>query len=430
MKGGFLPMPSPFLKLPDKYEQEFANEIVRLNFLRSRNLAMVLFLLSVFFIFSDLVNYQEGLWHWDTLSGYLILFYIHVVLGLFSLVFLLLSWIHRLKSEDQQLTRWHASLGTLFSCFIILFSSCISINDQLLHNQITAFMLGSILIAVNNYLKPIISITIYASSWVLFIIGITFLQSDLDVLKGNYLNSILLIVFAWFLSFTLYNIKIQDFISQKTIQQKNKEVEDYNNDLIEINDRLEESLQALDETQNVIFTLASALESKDTYTRGHSERVSNYALQLAQTLGLSVSDQQTVWRVAQLHDIGKIGIPDAILNKSGKLNEEEWEIMRSHPEMGENICSTLSFARDFLPIIRHHHERFDGTGYPDGLKGEEIPFLARIITIADAVDAITSHRSYRPSRTIDYALEELAIGKGSQFDPSIVQAFIESFNYA
>ena len=225
-------------------------------------------------------------------------------------------------------------------------------------------------------------------------------------------------------------MKIQDFINRKTIEQKSKEVEASNNELIEINNRLEASLQALDESQNVIFTLASALESKDTYTRGHSERVANYALQLAHTLGLSVKDQETVWRAAQLHDIGKIGIPDAILNKPSKLNEKEWEIMRSHPEMGETICSTLSFARDFLPLIRHHHERFDGTGYPDGLCGEEIPFLARIITIADAVDAITSQRSYRPSRTIDYALEELAKGKGSQFDPAIVQAFIESFNYA
>lgn len=423
-------MPSPFVKLPDTYKQEFLDEIVRLNFFRSRYLALVLFALNIFFIFSDLVNYQKGLFYWDTSSGYSILFYLHVLLGLILSSFLLSSWGHNLKSEDQPLNRWHSSLGTFFYTFIILFSSCISINDQLLHSQITVFILGSIIIAANIYIKPIAGLTVYATSWIIFIIGITYLQSDLDILNGNYVNGTILIIFAWFLSFTLYNMKIQDFISQKTIQQKNKEVEDYNNDLIEINNRLEESLQALDESQNVIFTLASALESKDTYTRGHSERVANYALQLAQTLGLSLNDQQTVWRAAQLHDIGKIGIPDAILNKSGKLNEEEWEIMRSHPEMGENICSTLSFARDFLPIIRHHHERFDGTGYPDGLKGEEIPFLARIITIADAVDAITSHRSYRPSRTIDYALEELAIGKGSQFDPSIVQAFIESFNYA
>lgn len=421
-------MPFPFLKLPELYKQEFLNEIVRLNFWRSRNLALVLFFLNIFFIFSDLMNYQEGLWYWDIHSGYLTLFYLHVFLGLILLGFLLLSWVHKLKSDDP-VTRWHSSLSTFFSFFIILFSSCISINDQLIHNQITVFILGSVLIAANNYIKPIISLTIYTSSWILFMIGITYFQSNLNVLNGNYINGTILIIFAWFLSFTLYKMKIQDLINRKTIEQKNREVEAYNNDLIKSNNLLQESLQALDESQNVIFTLASALESKDTYTRGHSERVANYALQVAQTLGLSVNEQQTVWRAAQLHDIGKIGIPDAILNKPGKLSKEEWAIMHSHPEMGEKICSTLSFARDFLPLIRHHHERFDGTGYPDGLSGEEIPFLARIITIADAVDAITSQRSYRPSRTIDYALEELAKGKGSQFDPSIVQVFIESFNY-
>lgn len=412
------------------HKQEFLDEVARLSFFRSRNLALVLFLLNILFIIFDIVNYQEGLWYWSTLSGYSKLFYLHVFLGFVLTGFLLLSWVHDLKSEDQKVNCWHTYLGTFFSSFIIIFSCCISINDQLLHNQITVFILGCILIAANNYMKPLVSLINYTFSWILFILGIMYFQSDLDVLKGHYINGTILIVYSWFLSLTLYKMKIQDFINRKTIEQKSKEVEASNNELIEINNRLEASLQALDESQNVIFTLASALESKDTYTRGHSERVANYALQLAHTLGLSVKDQETVWRAAQLHDIGKIGIPDAILNKPSKLNEKEWEIMRSHPEMGETICSTLSFARDFLPLIRHHHERFDGTGYPDGLCGEEIPFLARIITIADAVDAITSQRSYRPSRTIDYALEELAKGKGSQFDPAIVQAFIESFNYA
>ncbi|AFQ46159.1 putative domain HDIG-containing protein [Desulfosporosinus meridiei DSM 13257] len=424
-------MLSPFRKLlPEQYKQEFFDEITRHNFIRSRNLARVLFFLNIFFLVFDIINYQEGLWDWDTLSGYSALFYLHLFLGLVISVFLLMSWVNRLKTDDQNLTRWHSFLGTYFSSFIIVFSSCISINDQLLHNQITVFILGSIIIAANNYIKPLISLITFAIAWVLFMIGISYLQTDLDVLKGNYINGTILMVFAWFLSYTLYKMKIQDFISQKTIQQKTKEVEEYNNDLIVTNNRLEESLQALDESQNVIFSLASALESKDTYTRGHSERVANYALQLAQALKLSVPEQQTVWRAAQLHDIGKIGIPDSILNKPGKLNNKEWEIMRSHPEMGETICSTLSFARDFLPLIRHHHERFDGTGYPDALRGETIPFLARIITVADAVDAITSQRSYRPSRTIDYALEELLKGKGSQFDPIIVQAFIELFNYS
>lgn len=413
-------------RIPDINKQEFIKEISYSNYLRSRNLAIVLFFLNILFMISDIMNYQDGLWSWNSPSGYLTLFYLHLILGLVLSVFLVLVWIHRLKSEDQT-TRWHTYLGIFFFLFIMLLSSFISINDQLIHNQLTVYILGSIILAVNNYIKPITSLTIYATSWILLIIGITHLQPDLDVLKGHYLNGTILVVFAWFLSITLYKMKIRDFTNRKTIEQKTREVEAYNNELIESNSRLEESLQALDESQNVIFTLASALESKDYYTRGHSERVANYALHLARSLQLSKHDQQTVWRAAQLHDIGKIGIPDAILNKPGKLNAEEWAIMRSHPEMGEKICSTLSFAREFLPLIRHHHERYDGTGYPDGLSGENIPYLARIIAIADAVDAITSQRSYRPSRPIDVALAELNQGRGSQFDPGLVRVFIESF---
>lgn len=410
-----------------RYNQEYAKEFININFLRSRQLALILFCLNLGFIFLDILNYRDGLWNWSTPTGYLTLFHLHVILGLSMAIFLTLSWIR----PPQQLITYYklkSLLGTLFPLICMLISSGVSINDQRIHGQITVVILISFLIAVNNYLSPKTSITIYSLSWLLFITGVTHFQTNIDILKGHYINGTILMVFAVFLSITLYNMKIQDFISRKTIEQKNKEVEEYNNELIEINNRLEESLQALDESQNVIFTLASALESKDTYTRGHSERVSNYALQLAQTLGLSIKEQQTVWRAAQLHDIGKIGIPDAILNKSGTLSEAEWEIMRSHPEMGETICSTLSFAYDFLPLIRHHHEHFDGTGYPDGISGEDIPFLARIIAVADAVDAITSQRSYRPSRTIDYALEELVKGKGSQFDPLIVQAFIDSYN--
>lgn len=418
-------MVNPFGVIPIR-DQEFSEELTKINFLRSRHLAIVLFILNFYFIFTDILNYRSGLWNWRTPSGYFTLFELHVILGLTMMLFIIFSWI-KLPKHHFNASKQHALIGILFPFFCMLFSSCVSVNDQRIHGEITVVVVISFLIAVNNYLNPKLCLTIYITSWFLFISGITHYQTDIDILKGHYINGTILMIFSVFLSQTLYKMKMQDYLNQKTIQQKNKEVEEYNRGLIEINNRLKESLQALDESQNVIFTLASALESKDTYTRGHSERVANYALQISQTLGLSVREQQTVWRAAQLHDIGKIGIPDAILNKPGKLNEEEWDIMRSHPEMGENICSTLSFAHDFLPLIRHHHERYDGTGYPDGLKGEEIPFLARIITVADAVDAMTSQRSYRPSQTIADALEELAKGKGSQFDPSIVQVFIDSF---
>lgn len=419
-------MIGPFYEFPTDYKKAFQKEISRVNFIRSRQLALVLFCLNLIFIFFDIMNYRENLWHWNTPSGYLTLFYLHIILGLMMLLFLIFPYIKRSKSQRAHF-QFQTLQGNFFPFFGIIYGSLVSINDQRIHGQITVFILVCFLIAINNYLNPKMSILIYTLSWLLLILGVTHYQLNHDILKGHYINGTISMVFAVYLSMTLYKIKIKNFISRKTIELKTSEVEAYNNELIMSNIRLEESLQALDESQNVIFTLASALESKDYYTRGHSERVANYALHLARSLELSEHEQQIVWRAAQLHDIGKIGIPDAILNKPGILDEDEWTIMRSHPEMGEKICSSLSFARDFLPMIRHHHERFDGTGYPDGLRGEEIPYLARIVSIADAVDAITSQRSYRPTRTPEEALEELARGKGSQFDPHLVQVFIKSY---
>lgn len=190
------------------------------------------------------------------------------------------------------------------------------------------------------------------------------------------------------------------------------------------NSALRESLLALDASQEMIFTLTLALESKDQYTRGHSERVAEYALAIAEYLKLGEEEKVNLWHAAILHDIGKIGIPDSIPHRSSSVSEEDWLIMRSHSERGETICSKLKFAQKILPIIRHHHERYDGKGYPDGLKGENIPLLARIVTIADMVDAVTSERPFRSAQTLETALVQLEKNAGTQFDPSLVMAFI------
>lgn len=205
------------------------------------------------------------------------------------------------------------------------------------------------------------------------------------------------------------------------------ELEKKNNQLSVTNEELNESLSALDESQNMIFTLTLTLESKDSNTRGHSERVAEYVHSLADFLDLPETDKKNIWRAAILHDIGKIGIPDIILNKSSGLTEDEWEIMKSHPVRGESICSKLKFAREILPIIRHHHEHYNGAGYPDGLIGESIPYLARIVSVADTVDAMTSPRNYRLPVTMEEAVEELKRCAGTQFDPAIVEAFVEVY---
>jgi putative two-component system response regulator len=181
----------------------------------------------------------------------------------------------------------------------------------------------------------------------------------------------------------------------------------------------------LDTSESILFSLAQALEAKDFYTRGHSERVSDIAVGLADSLGLTEREQENLRRGGLLHDIGKIGIKESILLKPGKLTEEEMAHIRSHPARGYDICSPLKTLGPCLPIIRSHHERMDGEGYPDGLKGDEIPLPARITAVADAYDAMTTDRPYRKGMTLETALKifENEIDSG-QWDPKVVNALI------
>jgi putative two-component system response regulator len=165
--------------------------------------------------------------------------------------------------------------------------------------------------------------------------------------------------------------------------------------------------EQLDNAEDVLFSLARAIEAKDAYTQGHVERVSTLAVQFGEYLGLSEEDLDSLHKGGILHDIGKIGVPDQILNKPGPLTTEERLIVRMHPIQGAKICEKLKSIRGAIPVIRHHHERMDGTGYPDHLVGEEIPYLARVMTIVDIYDALTSTRSYRKSLPEDAALEVL-----------------------
>jgi len=168
--------------------------------------------------------------------------------------------------------------------------------------------------------------------------------------------------------------------------------------------------------------LIKALEMRDHETEGHSRRVVQYSLSLAQKLGLAEEELVPIMRGALLHDIGKIGIPDSILRKQGPLNDEEWVVMRQHPRIGYEMLKSIDFLRDATPIILHHHERWDGTGYPFSLSGEAIPVGARIFAVADAYDAITSDRPYRKGRSHEAALAEITAGAGRQFDARVVEA--------
>ena len=174
-------------------------------------------------------------------------------------------------------------------------------------------------------------------------------------------------------------------------------------------------------------TLITIINSKDRYTYGHVERVVIYAKMFAKYLGLTEEDKNTLIYGAYMHDLGKINIPEEILNKQMPLTETEWNMIKMHPANGVKIVEPVNPLKSTIPIILHHHERFDGTGYPDRLKGEEIPYLARVLTVIDSFDAMTFKRSYNEKKTYDDAIAEIRACKGGQFDPELAEQFIEAF---
>jgi len=186
------------------------------------------------------------------------------------------------------------------------------------------------------------------------------------------------------------------------------------------------AIDSLEEAETILFALAQAVEKRDKYTGDHCERLAQYSVGLGSALGLSSAELLSVHRGGYLHDIGKVSVPDAILFKKGQLTEEEWVVMRAHTVKGEEICKPMKTLAPVLPIIRNHHERWDGTGYPDGLKGEEIPLLARILQIADIYDALTTARPYKPAYSPEEAMEIMdAETKRGWRDPELVSLFQE-----
>ncbi|MEW5763260.1 MAG: diguanylate cyclase, partial [Bacillota bacterium] len=173
-----------------------------------------------------------------------------------------------------------------------------------------------------------------------------------------------------------------------------------------------------------VVALLRTIHAKDRYTYTHSERVARYAAKLARAAGMRDGEVKKLKLAAFLHDVGKIDIPTKVLNKPEPLTREEWEVIRRHPVVGAEIVGQIKALEEIAPLVLHHHERYDGSGYPAGLAGEAIPLGARIIALADAYDAMTSNRPYRPAKTHETALHEVRQGAGRQFDPSLVKLFV------
>lgn len=173
-----------------------------------------------------------------------------------------------------------------------------------------------------------------------------------------------------------------------------------------------------------IFAIANSVEARDKSTGRHSLRVADYSVLIAKEIGYSDVELENLHKIGLLHDIGKIGVPDSILNKPSKLSDEEYQIMKTHVNIGGEILKDFTLVPNVAEGAKYHHERFDGKGYPNGLKGEEIPLNARIIGIADAFDAMTANRVYRKAQDLSYVVDELKRCKGSQFDPVLVDVLL------
>lgn len=189
--------------------------------------------------------------------------------------------------------------------------------------------------------------------------------------------------------------------------------------------RIKRRNDSLEQADDVIFALARTVEAKDTYTEGHLQRLAQYAGAIGERMGLRGEALVALRYGALLHDVGKVGIDEVIIRKGGPLTPAEYRLMQEHPIIGERIVQPLRLAAAVSPIVRHHHERWDGRGYPDGLAGETIPLGARIVSVADSFDAMTTQRPYNRVLTIDEAIDRLHNGAGSYWDPKVVAVFLD-----
>lgn len=324
-------------------------------------------------------------------------------------------WLSRWK--NYLVPVWTVALGC-FGLIGILLPDIVSIvpwNRQPIKAIVTVAAIGLNLVTMYRYYQsyrysrfPLQLSIVYSSAWLI--------AAQIIMVSGT----------AWMLSWWLYHYLLLgsmvimivglvfQYASKKSISGAMKAL--FTKDPIErITNSISPSVKAL----------ILATETKDMYTAGHNFRVTMYALRLAEEMQATPEQLRALAQGAIVHDVGKINVPDAILNKPGKLTEEERSIIEQHPVKGYELCRNLGFMKEELQIIRSHHERWDGSGYPDRLKGEQIPLLARIIAVADVYDALSSNRSYRQARTHSETIAFLQDQKGTHFDPICVEAWIK-----
>jgi putative nucleotidyltransferase with HDIG domain len=250
---------------------------------------------------------------------------------------------------------------------------------------------------------------------VIMITAIDSAETAIEMLKAGAYDYIIKPVY-----FNELPLRVQRALDRRKLMLENKEYR------LNLEEKVRQQTDKIRESfLNSLKSLALALEAKDKYTSGHSQRVADIAVKIARKLKMSPEDIERLSFASLVHDIGKIGIKEAVINKNGELTDDEYAYISTHSVIGENILTPVIEDREILKMVRHHHERHDGRGYPDGLSGEQIPLGSRILAVADMFDAMTSDRPYRKSASHEVAINELKKYAATQFDPRVVDAFIE-----
>jgi putative two-component system response regulator len=255
----------------------------------------------------------------------------------------------------------------------------------------------------------------YPDTAVIIITAIDNAETAIEMMKAGAYDYIIKPVY-----FNELPFRVQRALDRRKLTLENKEYR------INLEEKIRQQTDKIRESfRNSLKSLALALEAKDRYTSGHSQRVADVAVKIARKLNMSPRDIERLSFASMVHDIGKIGINETIMNKKEELTDEEYAYISTHSVIGENILTPVIEDREILKMVRHHHERHDGYGYPDGLSGEQIPLGARILAVADVYDAMTSDRPYRKSVSDEIAINELRRNTATQFDPRVVDAFVE-----
>ncbi|MCM1102578.1 MAG: HD-GYP domain-containing protein [Clostridium sp.] len=323
--------------------------------------------------------------------------HINKILYLLTLAFLVCNlftgFLFRFNEEGEYVHGPLYLLVYIIPLYYVVFSAAVLIKNQSFFKTKQKISIGAYIILC--FLGPVMQMLFFP-----------------DVLLSVFTPSIAVLIILFSMETPDYQLLIKTLAELDDLR-KNLQIE-VKKQTKEAEDR-REKVERLSE--QVILTLAKTVDAKDTYTNGHSERVAAYSREIAKRMGMSEEDQQEIYYMGLLHDIGKIGVPDTIINKAGKLTDEEFQTIKKHPEIGGEILTTISELPDISIGAKYHHEKYDGTGYPNKLAGTDIPLWARIIGTADAYDAMTSKRSYRDVLPQQVVREEIEKGKGTQFDP-------------